>query len=119
MHEFSKPGESCTDFEKRLIENAVIDDSLESQSDQLIFVAKRIGADSTAVMLDQFGNQRPYLPSRGQFFTDLFRPIRVQLVIGYRRRGLSCAEIAKLLRVSESTVDRDIRAGFGPMLRAV
>lgn len=114
---FSKPGESCTDFETRLLENAIVDEPV-SANDQLIYVAKRIGANAIATVLDEFGNSRPYLPSRENFFADIFRPTRIQLVIGYRRQGMDCAEIARTLGVSRRTVDNDIRAGFAKPLRA-
>lgn len=115
---FSKPGESCSDFEKRLVENAVIDVPADT-NDQLIYVAKRVGADAIAMILDEFGNERPYLPTRQNFFANLFRPMRIQLVIGYRRQGKAPSEIARLLGVSERTIDNDISAGFGKPLRAV
>jgi hypothetical protein len=100
----------------RLIQNAVMDEPMKPR-DQLIFLAKKIGAQSFATVLDEIGNDRPYLPTRHRFFMDMFRPVRIQLTMGYRAEGRSYPEIAKLLGVSERTVDVDIRAGCTSPLR--
>jgi len=106
-------------FEHMLIESAAME-TPKNTRDQLVLIAKKIGADALAVVLDEIGGGgRVYLPSRANFFAELFRPVRQETVLRLKReQKLNGPEIARLLGISERTVDSDLSAMFGQTLRS-
>lgn len=116
MMHFSKMGEPCTELEKHLLLSADIADPNNSH-ELLIAAGKKIGADALAVVLDEMGGSHVFMPKRYSFFAELYRPLRVTIVLDLRKQGYSGREIAERLGISERTVDTDLSAGFGRTLR--
>jgi hypothetical protein len=115
MH-FSKIGEPCTELERHLLLSANIP-APSNSTELLITAGKKIGADNLAIVLDEMGGSHAFIPKRYSFFADLYRPLRVTLVLDLRKQGYSGREIAERLGISERTVDSDLSAAFGRTLR--
>ncbi|MDR3389937.1 MAG: sigma factor-like helix-turn-helix DNA-binding protein [Rudaea sp.] len=117
MITFSKPGDPCTEFERCLLAGAEVP-QIKDTGDQWVIVGKRIGADNLVIVLDEFsGMHAMNITSRRAFFAELYRPLRVERVLALRRDGLSGAEIAREMGISERTVDNDLRAAFTGTMR--
>lgn len=102
---FSDRGEAPTDFERMLVDRYGDDEPREIR--QLwVLIARRIGVDACAMVLDEIGGMS-YLsaPSRRTFFHDLYQRARDE-EIRRRSAGETISSIALDMGLSEHRVRR-------------
>lgn len=117
-------GDAATAIETDLIAQSA-PSRIVTPSDQLLAVGHRVAetlhsagaspevsrlAAATAVVavLDELGGGRVHLPARRGFFLRLLVPA-LPSIVPHLRNALPAAEIARLLGVSRSTVERALR----------
>lgn len=73
MSDFSRKGHACTAFERALVDAA----STECEGHALwVALARRIGVDQVAAIMDEVGGEKVHVPTRGSFFEGLFAAVR-------------------------------------------
>jgi len=105
MTDFSHRGEPVTVFEMRLVSEAAINPRPEKTSELWIAIAKRIGIDNLAIILDELGTEKVHVPSREEFFAALYRPLRNRQIVDMRQAtGASLREIGKSFGLTHKAV---------------
>jgi len=101
---FSRRGQPVTIFEAQLVAEAAIAKP-DRDMHRWVLLARQIGADNLAAVLDEFGDEKPHVPSRENFFAMLYRPLRDQGIRDMRAAtGASLRDIAEEFKVSQGTV---------------
>lgn len=106
MSEFSTAGHPVTELERKLIESSTVDDP-DTCADLWVSIGKRIGVENLVIVLDEFGAQKPHVPTREMFFRSLYRPHLDALIVKMHEVDhLSLGEIGRRLNKSKHTVHR-------------
>src|SRR5690348_16540728 len=102
MTEFSRRGESVTDFERELVEQTPMIRP-ERDADLWICIAKRIGIENLVVVMDELGGEKVHIPTRENFFAALYRPLRNRQMADMRQStGASLRDIGRAFGVSQT-----------------
>ncbi len=99
---FSKHGDAPTAFERQLVD--AIDPKLER--DVWALIARLIGAENVAVVLDYAAARAVNIPRREAFFRRLWKPQRDAAILSLVRAGNNDAIVAELCGCSEDAVFR-------------
>lgn len=102
-NKFSTRGEPVTQFERELVATCAMEFP-ESMSDVWVLIARRIGVDALAIVLDEIGMEKIHVPSRVQFFLALYRPHRNRMIRELAAAGESHREIAKRFGLTKFAV---------------
>lgn len=114
MGQFSRRGERVTDFERGLIECAA-ECSSEAQGIWRT-LARRIGVDALAVLMDEVGGEKIHVPTREYFFAELFRKMRDADIVRRLAKGEPAETIAKDYGVHKNTIWNVARTADGSPL---
>lgn len=108
---FSRPGEPVTDFEIQLLERAPKGAHWVAVGQRLVTeLGRKPGAIAWAILMDEMGGEKAFVPSRHRQFLALWRAERNELVLSLSARpDWTDAEIARQLRIDVSLV-RKIRS---------
>ena len=101
---FSRRGEPVTVFEAQLVAESVIARP-ERISELWVQIARRIGVDNLALILDEIGGEKVHVPTREEFFAALYRPLRNRQIVDMRHEtGRSLREIGKFFNLTHKAV---------------
>ena len=100
---FSAPGEALTAFELQLLANA--------KAGGWAALGQRIGPAALAVLLEELGGTKQYIPARAGFFEQLYRQERDAEIRAALEGGEPQAKVASRYRISQSRVSCIGRAG--------
>ncbi len=109
---FSKRGQGITDFEQLLLIRARADRP-EAISDLWVGLSRRMGGDRLVVLFDELGGEKVHIPTREEFFADLYRPERNRAILDRLARRVSMAEICAEFGIDPRTVRRVRREALG------
>lgn len=73
MKDFSRKGQACTEFERALVAKTTT--ACDGYA-LWIDLAKRIGVDQIAAIMDEVGGEKVHVPKRAAFFSGLFAEAR-------------------------------------------
>lgn len=116
---FSRPGEPPTAFEEQLLAGVQMEHPT-STKDLWLLIAQQIGLAALVRVLDQFGDEHVWVPSRSGLLKPLWSQLRdAEIERLVRQGGMSHRGIADQLKVPRTTVQRVARArhGGGPPQR--
>lgn len=102
MDQFSQRGDAPTETERGLLANATTDEGPDSRC-VWVRIGQRIGVDALAVVLDELGGEKIYVPNRGKFFAALMRPVIAHRIHVMRSAGTPWSEIATTLGIGLRT----------------
>ena len=101
---FSRRNQPATIFEAQLVAEAVIAKP-DKDTHRWVLLAQAIGVDNLVKVFDEFGDEKPHVPSRENFFAMLYRPVRNQRMRDMRAEtGASLREIGAAFGVGVATV---------------
>lgn len=103
---FSRRGQPVTILEAQLVAEAAIAKP-DKDTSRWVLLARQIGVDAVARIFDEFGDEKPHVPSRENFFAMLYRPLRDRGIRDMRNTtGKSLRDIAEAFGVSPATVQQ-------------
>lgn len=110
---FSRPGERPTDFEQQLV-SAVQVERPRGAKQLWLMLAQRGGLEHLLAVLDEFGDDHVWVPTRSGLMQELWTQVRTEEIRRLSEStGMSFRAIARQLKVSHTTVQRAARVRHG------
>ncbi len=94
MIRFSRRGDRVTDFERLLVSECDVI-ALTDIRAVWLSIARRIGIDQLAIVLDELGTEKVHVPSRENFFGMLWQRQRDAEIVRRLGNGEPAADIAR------------------------
>lgn len=109
----SRRGESPTQLEIELVAHA--DTAHITEARQIwVSLAQRIGLAALYAVLDEFGGEKPHVPTREVFAAMLLRGQRDAQIRSLAQRGYRVTDIARMMSISKQAVCRVVHKSDDP-----
>lgn len=109
---FSRPGELPTAFEQMLLGSSPVH-CPSTPREQWLSLAQRMGLGGVLLVLDEFGGNRTWMPTREGLMRALWIDLRDNEIRRLHGQQLSARAIAKQIHISRRTVQRVVSSLHG------